>query len=57
MQITYNTAQIKSAAQQSFQPVKAQCKMRNLIFLIFEAQYNSAIAEWHFCTKLQCNLT
>ena len=45
--------------------------MRNLIFLISEAQRNfrnelfdsveaqssSAIAERHFCTKLKCNLT
>ena len=58
-------------AQQSFQPVKAQRKMRNLIFFIFEAQRifrnelfdsvemqrNSAIAERHFCIKLKRNLT
>ena len=49
-----------------------QQKTCNLIFLISEAQRNfpklffnsvevqqrnSAIAEWHFCTKLKCNLT
>ena len=32
-------------------------KMRNLIFLISEAQCNSAIAERHFRTKLKRNLT
>ena len=32
-------------------------KMRNLIFLISEAQRNSAIAERHFRTKLKRNLT
>ena len=26
--------------QRSFQPVKAQCQMRNLVFLISEAQHN-----------------
>ena len=50
---------------------KAQHKRRNLIFLISEAQRNfrnklfdsaeaqrnSAIAEWHFRTKLKRNLT
>ena len=57
--------------QQSFQPVKAQCKNAQLIFLIsevqcnfynelfdlVEAQRNSAIAEWQFCTKLKHNST
>ena len=56
----------RNKAQQSFQPVKAQRKMRNFIFLIseahcnfrnelfdsVEAQRNSAIAERHFHTKL-----
>ena len=51
--------------------LKAQHKKRNLIFLIteakpnfrkeffdlVEAQRNSAIAEWHFRTKLKRNLT
>ena len=60
-----------SKAQQSFQPVEAQRKMRDLIFLISEAQRNfryelfdsveahrnSAIAERHFCTKLKRNRT
>ena len=55
---------IKSAAQQSFQPVKAQRKMHNLISLLskvqcnfrnelfdsVKAQRNSAIAERHFCS-------
>ena len=31
--------------------------MRNLLFLISEAQRNSAIAERHFRTKLKRNLT
>ena len=31
----------RNKAQRSFQPVKAQRKMRNLIFLICEAQRNS----------------
>ena len=58
-------------AKRSFQPVKAQLKMRNLIFVIFEtqrnfsnelfdlveAQRNSAIAERHFRSKLKRNLT
>ena len=62
---------LRNKAQQSFQPVKAQRKMRNLIFLIseaqrkfrnklfdsVEAQHNSAIAEWHFHTKLKRNPT
>ena len=34
------TNNIISKAQQSFQPVKAQRKMRNLIFLISEEQRN-----------------
>ena len=56
----------RNKAQQSFQPVKVQRKMRNFIFLIseaqcnfrnelfdsVEAQRNSAIAERHFRTKL-----
>ena len=55
--------------QQSFQPAKAQRKMRNLILSISEAprnfrnelfdsvegQHNSAIAERHFRTKLKRN--
>ena len=62
---------LRSKVQQSFQPVKAQRKMRHLIFFIseaqrnfrnelfdsVEAQRNSAIAERHFCTKLERNLT
>ena len=61
----------RNKAQRSFQPVKAQLKMRNLIFLVFEvqrnfrnelfdsveAQRNSAIAERYFRTKLKRNLT
>ena len=61
----------RNKAQRSFQPVKAQRKMRNLFFLIsevqrnfrnelfdsVEAQRNSAIAERHFRTKLKRNLT
>ena len=61
----------RNKAKRSFQPVKTQCKMRNLIFLIseaqrnfrnelfdsIEAQRNSAIAERHFRTKLKRNLT
>ena len=57
--------------QRSFPPVKAQRKMRNLIFLLSEAQRNfrnklcdsvegqrdSAIAEQYFRTKLKRNLT
>ena len=58
-------------AQGSFQPEKAQRKMRNLIFFLseaqrnfrnelfdsVEAQRNSTIAERHFRAKLKCNLT
>ena len=58
-------------AQRSFQPVEAQRKMCNLIFLISEAQRNflyelfdsvethrnSAIAERYFRTKLKRNRT
>ena len=58
-------------AQRSFQPVKAQRKMRSFIFLTseaqrnfrnelfrsVEAQRNSAIAEQRFRTKLKRNLT
>ena len=65
------TNNIIPKAQRSFQPVKAQRKMRNLIFLFseaqrnfcnepfdsVEAQRNFAIAEQHFCTKLKRNLT
>ena len=61
----------RSKAQRSFQPIKAQRKMRILIFLISEAphnfsnkrfdsvetQRNSAIAERHCLTKLKRNLT
>ena len=61
----------RNNAQRSFQPVKAQRKMRNFIFLTSEAQRNfrnelfraiealrnSAIVEQRFCTKLKCNLT
>ena len=68
-QITLDQQQNKS--QQSFQPVKAQRKMRNLIFLLsevqrnfrnelfdsVEVQRNSAIAEQYFRTKLKRNLT
>ena len=60
----------RNKAQQSFQTVKAQCKMHNLIFLISEAQRNfhnelfdsvevqrnSTIAERHFRTTLKRNL-
>ena len=59
----------RNQAQQFFQPVKAQRKMRNLMFLIskaqcnflnelfnsVKAQRNSAIAERHFRTKLKRN--
>ena len=31
--------------------------MRNLSFLVSEAERNSAIAEWHFRIKLKRNLT
>ena len=62
---------LRNKAQRSFQPVKAQRKLRHLIFLISEAQRNfcterfdlvkaqrnSTIAERHFCTKLKRNLT
>ena len=65
------TNNITSKAQQSFQPVKAQHKWPNSIFLIsevkrnfrnelfdsVEAQCNSAIVETHFRTMLKCNLT
>ena len=34
-----------------------QRNFRNEVFDSVEAQRNSAIAEWHFCTKLKCNLT
>ena len=61
----------RNKAKQSFQPIKALYKMRNLIFVIsetqrnfrsklfdsVEAQRNSAIAERHFRTKLKRNLT
>ena len=61
----------RNKAQRSFQPVKEQRKLRNLFFLISEAQRNfrnelldsvdaqrsSAIAERHFRTKLKRNLT
>ena len=58
------TINILPKAQRSFQPVKAQRKMRNLIFLISETQRSfrkklldsAEIAEWHFCTKLKRNL-
>ena len=59
---------LRNKPQRSFQPVKAQRKMRNLIFLIsdvqcnfrneqVEAQRNYADAERQFCTKLKRNLT
>ena len=65
------TNNIISKAQQSFQPAKAERKMRNLIFLLSEAQHNfrnelfdsaeaqrnSAIVELYFRTKLKRNLT
>ena len=61
----------RNKTQRSFQPVEAQRKMCNLIFSISEvqrnfrnelfdsaeAQHNSAMAEWHFRTKLKRNLT
>ena len=67
--ITSKAQRIK--AQRSFQPIKAQRKMRDLIFLIseaqrnfcnelfnsVEAQCNSAIAKRHCRTKLKRNLT
>ena len=60
----------RNKAQRSFQPVKAQRKMRNLLLLLseaqrnfrkelfysIEAQRNSAIAKRYFCTKLKRNL-
>ena len=60
-----------TTAQQSIQPIKAHRKMRNLTFLIseaqrnfrnqlfdsVEAQHNSAIAERHFRTNLKRKLT
>ena len=62
---------LRNKAQRSFQPVKAQRKMCNLIFFIseaqrnfrnelfdsVEAQRNSAIAERGFRTKFKRNLT
>ena len=61
----------RNKAERSFQPVTAELKIHNLIFLISEAQRNfrnelfdlveaqgnSAIAERHFRTKLKRNLT
>ena len=61
----------RNKAQRSFQPAKAQRKMRNLIFLLsearcnfrkelfdsVEAQRNSAITERYFRTNLKRNLT
>ena len=61
----------RNKAQRSFEPAKAQRKMRNLIFFnseaqlnfrnelseSVEAQRNSTIAERHFRTKLMRNLT
>ena len=47
----------RNKAQRSFQAAKAQRKMRNIIFLLSEAQRNSAIAERYFRTKLKRNLT
>ena len=61
----------RNKAQRSFQPEKAQRKMRNFIFLLSKAQRNfhkelfdsveaqrySAIAEGYLCTKLKRNLT
>ena len=60
----------RNKVKRSFQSVKAQRKMPNLIFLISEAQHsfhnklfdsvevlhNSAIAKRYFCTKLKRNL-
>ena len=59
------TINILPKAQQSFQPVKTQRKMRNFIFLVSEAQRNFCnklfasveIAEWYFCIKLKRSLT
>ena len=36
---------------------EVQCNFRNKLFDSVEAQPTSAIAERHFCTKLQRNLT
>ena len=36
---------------------EAQRYFRNKLFDSVTAQRNSAIAEWHFCTKLKRNLT
>ena len=61
----------RNKAQRSFQLVKAQHKMRNLLLLLSEAQRNfrnelfysveaqpnSAIAKRYFCTKLKRNVT
>ena len=61
----------RNKAPQSFQPVKAQLKMRfstfliskvqpnfrNKIFDLAKRQRNSAIVEWNFCTKSKRNLT
>ena len=61
----------RNKAQRSFETIKVQRKMPNLIFLTSEAQRNfrnqifdlvkaqcnSAIAERHFHTKLKRNLT
>ena len=59
----------RSKTRRSFQPAKAQRKMRNLIFLLSEARSatsamnfliqlkRNAIPERYFCTKLKCNLT
>ena len=59
------TMNITTKALRSFQPLKAQHKTRNLIFLISEAQRNFRnklfdsveIAEWRFCIKLKRKLT
>ena len=50
----------KSAAQNAqyiFVISEALCNFRNELFDSVEAQRNSAIAEWHFRTKLKHNLT
>ena len=49
------TNNIISKAQRSFQPIKAQRKMRNLIFL--KLLRRNAIPERYFRTKLKRNLT
>ena len=36
---------------------ETQCNFRSELFDSVEAQRNSAIAKWHFCTKLKRNLT